>query len=147
LHIFFDSAWNDFDGRFKSILDKLNSHKELLDKEAIVSEMQEASSARKAHEQKLDEINNLLTDEVKKAEDARNRAEAEFEQSERRRVEVLKGSVFNWIDGIDGEDDKEMAGSRRHPDTGAWLFDREEFVEWQNGVSNVLWLTGKPGCG
>ena len=146
-HILFDSAWNDFDGRFKSILEKLSNHKELLDKEAIVSEMQEAGSARKANEQKLSEISNLLADEIKRAEDARNRAEIEFEQNERRRIEVLRRSVFSWIDGIDGEDDKEMASSRRHPDTGVWLFDREEFADWLNGVSNVLWLTGKPGCG
>lgn len=119
----------------------------MLDKEAMVSEMQEAGSARKAHEQKLGAISDLLADEIKRAEDARNRAEIEFEQSERRRLEVLRRSVFNWIDGIDGEDDKEMASSRRHPGTGMWLFDRKEFVDWLNGVSNILWLTGKPGCG
>ena len=93
--ILFDSTWNDFDGRFKSILDKLSSHKELLDKEAMVSEMQEAGSARKAHEQMLGEISTLLSDEIKRAEFARNRAEVEFEQSERNRIEVLRRSVFN----------------------------------------------------
>ena len=109
--------------------------------------MQEAGSARKVHNQKLGEISDLLADEIRRAEDARNRAEAEFEQNERRRIEVLRRSVFNWIDGIDGEDDKEMANNQRHKDTGMWLFDRKEFSDWLDGVSNVLWLTGKPGCG
>ena len=54
--IFFDTLWSDFDSRFKLILGNLKRHKDLLDLQAVTSEMQEASTTRKTYEQKLDNI-------------------------------------------------------------------------------------------
>ena len=54
--ILFDTLWTDFDSRFKLILGNLKRHKDLLDIQAVTSEMQEASTTRKIHEQKLDNI-------------------------------------------------------------------------------------------
>jgi len=40
-NLLFDSLWDDFGDRFKSILGRLKSFKELVDKEVPVSEIQE----------------------------------------------------------------------------------------------------------
>jgi hypothetical protein len=31
--------------------------------------------------------------------------------------------------------------------TGHWFLDSQEYVEWRNQASNLLWLSGKPGAG
>ncbi|KAF8424842.1 hypothetical protein EV426DRAFT_701102 [Tirmania nivea] len=146
-HIFFDSVWDDFDGRFKFILDRLSRHKELLDKQAIVSEIQEAGTARKAYHEKMDNINDMLIAEIRKAEKARKLAEAEIKKADHERNVRQGRAVIDWLHGIAVEDDQERYSGHRHPGTGKWLFLREEFIDWCNGDSKTLWLTGKPGCG
>lgn len=147
-NIFFDSMWKDFDGRFKSILDRLKTHKELVDKEALVSEIQEQDCARKVQDTKLNTIIDTLASEIQNAEDARRRAVEEFEKNERRRISAQQRDIFRWLNGIDPEDDKESAGYARQPDSGLWLFECWEFQDWLNGGdSSVLWVTGIPGCG
>ena len=149
----------------------MKSHKDLVDKEALVSEIQEQDCARKAQIMKLDSIMNTLTSEVQtakakdlklnmimdtlaseiqKAENARRSVEEEFEKNEKRRISTQRRDIFKWINGIDPEDDKERAGcvQQRQPETGMWLFDRREFQDWVNGCdSSILWVTGIPGCG
>ena len=229
--IFFDTLWSDFDSRFKLILGNLKRHKDLLDLQAVTSEMQEASTTRKAHEQKLDDIalgieaasttrtahetkldnitlgieaastartaheakldniamgieaastartaheakldniamgieaastartaheaklDNIVDTlglEIQKAEAARKQVAAEYGKNEKTRLESQRRDVVHWIDGIDCEDEKANASFYRHPNTGLWLFRRQEFISWFNGVPGVLWLTGMPGCG
>ena len=115
--------------------------------------MQEASTTRKSHEQKLDNIVDLLGLEIQKAEAARKQVAAEYAQNEKARCEAQRSNVVYWIDGIDCEDEKANASFHRHPNTGLWLFTRQEFIDWFKGtpgilgVPGVLWLTGMPGCG
>lgn len=146
-HILLDCLWSDFEGRFKVILGNLKRHKELLDREAITSEMQQASSARKAQEQKLDGLTDMLSKEIQDADTSRKRIELEYSESEKTRTEQQRIAVVHWIDGIDCEDEKEKTIMYRHLNTGRWLFERIEFKNWFNGSSGVLWLAGKPGCG
>ena len=155
-----DTLWSDFDGRFKLILGNLKRHKELLDLQAVTSEMQEASTTRKTHDQKLDNIAlrieadiDILGLEIQKAEAARKRAAVEYDKNEKARLESQRSNVVHWIDGIDCEDERASASFDRHPNTGLWLFTRQEYIDWCNGVQSVqgvpgvLWLTGMPGCG
>ena len=169
--MFFDTIWSDFDGRFKLILGNLKRHKELLDLQAVTSEMQEPNTTCKTHDQKLDDIaSKIETDgtaherkvdnivdilglEIQKAVAASKRAAAEYDKNEKARLECQRKDVVHWIDGIDCEDERASASFYRHPDTGLWLFTRQEFIDWCNGVPSgqgvpgVLWLTGMPGCG
>ena len=137
-----DTLWSDFDSRFKLILGNLKRQKELLDLQAVTSEMEEASTTR-----------NILGLEIQKAEAARRRAAAEYDKNEKARLESQRRNVVHWIDGIDCEDERASASFYRHPNTGLWLFTRQEFIDWCNGVRSilgvpgVLWLTGMPGCG
>ena len=113
----------------------------------LTSELQTS----KARDIKLDTIMDTLASEIQKAENSRRRAEEEFEKNEKKRIAAQRRDIFKWINGIDPEDDKEIAGcvQQRHAETGLWLFDRREFQDWANGCnsSSVLWVTGIPGCG
>jgi len=109
--------------------------------------MQEAGTARKAYHEKMDNINDILVAEIRKAKEARKLAEAEVKKAEHERILRQRRAVIDWIHGIAVEDDQERHSAHRHPGTGKWLFLRKEFNEWCNGVSRTLWLTGKPGCG
>ena len=139
-----------------------------MDKDAIALEMQEAGSARKAHDQKFEEeiqkaeyarkytkdefdkaehARKLIRDEFDKAERARKLIRDEFDKAEYERLRVLKRGIFNWLDGIAVEDIKEEIFDRHHHGTGMWLFGQTEFNAWSRGAPSLLWVTGKPGSG
>ena len=118
-----------------------------MDKDAIAIEMQEAGSARKVHDQKLEEINHILANEIQKAEHARKHTTDEFDKAERERLRVLKKAIFNWLDSIAVEDIKGDIFDRHHDGTGMWLFGQTEFNAWSKGAPSLLWVTGKPGSG
>ena len=131
--------------------------------------MQEADSARTAHDQKFEEEiqkaeharkytkdefdkaehgRKLIKDEFDKAEHARKLIRDEFDKVERERLRVLKRGIFNWLDsGIAVEDIKEEIFDRHHQGTGMRLFGQTEFNAWTRGAPSLLWVTGKPGSG
>ncbi|KAF8454413.1 hypothetical protein BGX38DRAFT_1173630 [Terfezia claveryi] len=62
---------------------------------------------------------------------------------EQRRLEVL-----TWLSAIPYRDSHVNACEKRMENTCGWLFDREEFQNWQTEeTSSLLWVHGKPGFG
>ena len=52
-------------------------------------------------------------------------------------------SILNWISLIDYQSPYRDIFKRLIPGTGEWLFNREEFLQWENTrESSLLWLRG-----
>ena len=57
-------------------------------------------------------------------------------------------AVLRWICTTSYRDNFNMEIEGIMPDSGDWLFQRKEFIEWRASSSaSVLWLHGIPGCG
>lgn len=57
-------------------------------------------------------------------------------------------AVLRWLSTIRCEQDHHDAIKTVLDDTGEWLFDRAEFVEWyKSSASAVFWLHGIPSAG
>ncbi|KAK7972222.1 hypothetical protein PG988_006356 [Apiospora saccharicola] len=62
--------------------------------------------------------------------------------------EALRQEVLDWIPHNYYDHTQNDKLSNSLPSTGRWLFDRESFRDWKDGgLSNLLWITGKPGSG
>lgn len=55
--------------------------------------------------------------------------------------------VIRFFATVDPRERLQTSRSLRHPNTGMWLLDNEEFQEWLNKNSSRLWLSGIPGAG
>lgn len=53
-------------------------------------------------------------------------------------------SIRKWLhpDGVESEAHFKAALKRKHPDTGKWLLESEDFASWVLGHRNCLWLYG-----
>ncbi|KAF2246944.1 hypothetical protein BU26DRAFT_385528, partial [Trematosphaeria pertusa] len=59
-----------------------------------------------------------------------------------------KKDFLRWLDGIDFNEDHEATLGKRHPGTGQWFINRDEFQQWyRSGRSTLLWCWGMPGAG
>ena len=63
------------------------------------------------------------------------------------RIISQHSTVFNWLFSADPDLNHIAARKKHEPRTGDWLLKCTEFVSWQQSVSSVLWLHGKPGSG
>jgi hypothetical protein len=61
---------------------------------------------------------------------------------EQRRVEIAQ-----WLSPPDPFSNHNAAVDNRRPDTGRWLLDSAELVEWRESEDSLLWLHGFAGCG
>ncbi len=124
--MFFESAWGQFDRRFKTILDDLARHTELVDKEANAIAIFEASEWRKRC---LDEL--ALRENEKSASDLR--------------------AVLAWLESsnLNQEDDLDARVNNCHPGSCDWVFQHAKIKAWksQQRHNQVVWLNGKPGAG
>ncbi|KAF8427950.1 hypothetical protein EV426DRAFT_640542 [Tirmania nivea] len=65
------------------------------------------------------------------------------EIKEQERITILK-----WFSTIPYKDHHDHACEGRVELTGSWLFERREFIDWQQSEKpNLLWLHGIPGAG
>ena len=65
--------------------------------------------------------------------------------------------ILNWLTPDDCELKQSNLARDRVPGTGEWLLEREEYQRWKSGrttpqtnrwsSANILWCSGKPGCG
>ena len=126
-HCWFAANWGLFERRFKSIIDKLGSHCSLLDKEAAA----------------------LHFLEMKKARDARQQEDEDFE---RQRQNRMAQEVFAWLSaGIEDsqEDHLHQLADIRQLDTCDWILGNDEVRSWMDDAHTdaILWMTGIPGAG
>ncbi|KAJ4172665.1 hypothetical protein NW754_002868 [Fusarium falciforme] len=71
------------------------------------------------------------------------------EQRDWRQSEENK-AVLAWLSGPSFEDTHRAVFTKRHPDTGQWFLNKDEFKQWRDSQSNTtsaLWCPGMPGAG
>ncbi|RSL62863.1 hypothetical protein CEP54_005527 [Fusarium duplospermum] len=71
------------------------------------------------------------------------------EQQDWRRSEENE-AVLAWLSNMKFEDTHRAILSKRHPSTGQWFLDKDEFIQWRDGGSettSALWCPGMPGTG
>ncbi|RPA72434.1 hypothetical protein BJ508DRAFT_367261 [Ascobolus immersus RN42] len=114
----FSTMWSSFDEQFTEILERLNRHTELVDKEAAAVHFSEASASHELVRKGVDESRrNRIRQWLRPIDD-----EITFRKCER----IIRDYDCN----------------------AEWLFDNKMFTEWKEGHHQpVLWLTGKPGSG
>ena len=125
-HIWFAFDWGIFERRFKSILEKLRSHCDLLDREAAAVHFSEMKSMR-----------------IKREAD-----EQHFEL--RRRLQSAQ-EVFGWLSAEEDSQEEclHRISDNRQPGTCNWILEDQMIRSWiedDNGET-VVWLTAIPGAG
>lgn len=125
-HIWFSFDWGLFERRFKSILQKLAHHCDLLDKEATAAHFSE----------------------MKQFRDKRQLEEDTFEQQ--RRAQMSR-DVFQWLSAAEDqqEDNLRRICDNRQSETCNWILKDPQMQPWIEDDSSdaVLWMTGIPGAG
>lgn len=80
-------------------------------------------------------------DDIKSQLRFKHAAETRIAVSEERR------KVLNWIQPYNPHENHEMSLKLRHPGTGLWLIESDEFKAWLSCSSAKLWCYGIPGAG
>ena len=125
-HIFFDSLWKDFGARFLGVLENLERHRDLVDKEASCIAIIEAKKWRKFQQDDIDR-----------------------RESERRDRQLQ--DCISWLEIHDRsqEDNLDRLLQRRQPGTCEWVLRSHLLRTWIENQTEepVLWLKGTPGAG
>ena len=125
-HIWFTFDWGLFERRFKSILQKLAYHCDLLDKEATAAHFSE----------------------MKQFRDKRQLEDDTFEQQRRAQ---MRQDVFRWLSAAEDQQEEHLhrISDNRQPETCNWILKDPQIQPWIGDDSSdaVLWMTGIPGAG
>ena len=123
---FFLSSWTRFDTRFKTILESLARHADLVDKEAVSISIIEAKAWRE-------------------------RAIEESQKRDAEKAAVHRQMVINWLRPQDFLQEDELVAQldRGHEGSCSWIVQNSTFQAWKrlDTQSKVIWLKGKPGSG
>jgi hypothetical protein len=117
----------NFESRFKLILDNLERHKKLVEKEATLLEIEAAQAMRAA-------------------------AETQFEKQAEQEEKLQRIAVTAWLDGAKSHLDQDNAKAEREafPESGRWLLSRPQMKAWldlSSAHKTLLWIRGIPGAG
>ena len=125
-HVWFAFDWGLFERRFKSIIQRLTSHCDLLDREAAAVHFSEMKKFRDKR---------LLEDEA----------------FERQRQNQMAKDVFGWLSAAEDEQEEFLhrLSDDRQPGTCNWVLADDQIQSWINGDGGdaTLWMTGIPGAG
>ncbi len=125
-HVWFAFDWGLFERRFKSIIEKLRSHCDLLDREAAATHFSEMKIMR-------------------------DKRELEEEHFERHRKSQSTQEVFTWLSAEeDGQEDYlHRISDNRQPGTCNWILEDQQICSWIEDTNGgpVCWMTGIPGAG
>ena len=124
--IWFAIDWGLFEGRFKSILRRLDSHRELLDKEAAATHFLEMKRMREKRQLKEESI-------------------------EQQRNNQLAREILAWLSADeDGQEEYlHRLSDQRQLGTCDWILNEPRVSAWIEDDSKdpILWMTGIPGAG
>ncbi|KAG4441376.1 hypothetical protein IFR05_003133 [Cadophora sp. M221] len=125
-HIFFDSLWKDFGVRFLGILENLERHRDLVDREASAIAIIEAKKWRAKQQDNLERL-----------------------EDERRDRQLQDCVSWLAIDDRGQEDALEKLSQRRQAGTCDWILKSLQLRTWveNQDAEPVLWLKGIPGAG
>ena len=125
-HIWFTCDWGLFERRFKSILEKLRIHCDLLDREAAAIHFSEMKVMRE-------------------------KRELEEEQYEQRRRIQSATEVFAWLSADEDSQEEHLhrISDIRQPGTCNWILEDQQICSWIEDDSGepVVWISGIPGSG
>ncbi|KAF2686439.1 ankyrin [Lentithecium fluviatile CBS 122367] len=129
----FQATWRNFRSDFGTILTNLQSHRRLLDSQAIFLGVSETMKAMA----ELHETRRLLEEENRRKLD---------EDTKLRQL-----AVTNWLRAADSTSDHQDALSvqENNSDSGLWLFKQNTIRDWvdQNpSTEPLLWINGRPGA-
>ncbi|KAL8824557.1 MAG: hypothetical protein Q9191_004972 [Dirinaria sp. TL-2023a] len=125
-HVWFAFDWGLFERRFKSILQRLTSHCDLVDREAAATHFLEMKRQRE-------------------------KRQLEEESYERNRNAQLTREVFDWLSA--DEDVQEgylhQLSDHRNPGTCDWILAESQMISWMDHDDKmpILWMTNIPGGG
>lgn len=124
----YHATWKTFKTRLSGLIESMSQHRSLIERQAQLSEIEEARKAR--------EIN-----------------EANFQVTFEAQDHFRRQAVNNWFRAPSVESDQHhFFGMRaQYPQTGRWLLELENFKQWFDPqfptIPPLLWLNGKPGAG
>ena len=125
-HIWFAIDWGLFERRFKSILHRLDSHRELLDKEAAATHFLEMKRMRE-------------------------KRQLEEESYEQQRNNQLAREILAWLSADeDGQEEYlHRLSDQRQLGTCDWILSEPCVSDWiEDDLKDpILWMTGIPGAG
>ncbi|KAH0538694.1 hypothetical protein FGG08_004711 [Glutinoglossum americanum] len=124
VHFTLKSLWKDFNGEFEETLNRFRNHIKNVEKEAGISNLIEASTERAL-------------------------VQADRAENERRRkIAAKRDLLLSQLSSLRYVDKHIKERKRRHPGTGSWLTQTDEFKKWMTGDrSACLWCYGIPGSG
>lgn len=124
----------------KDILEKIEQHKSALVlalSADTFQALQEVLSAHRSFQDDLAEIKSAIAEQRRTFEAHLSTLYSEKEQRD----------IYGFF-GSESPEDRHRTNMRlRHPETGIWLLDDDDFIAWIDGRLPKLWLTGIPGAG
>lgn len=124
----------------KDILEKIEQHKSALAlalSADTLQALQDILSAHRSFQDDLAEIKSAIAEQKQAFEAHLSTLYSEKEQRD----------IYAFF-GNESPEDRHRTNMRlRHPETGLWLLDDDDFIAWIDGRSPKLWLTGIPGAG
>lgn len=125
-HIWFAFDWGLFERRFKSILQRLASHCELLDREAAATHFLEMKRVRE-------------------------KWQIEEESHEEQRNSQLTRETLGWLTADEDSQEEYLhrLSDQRQVGTCDWILNETQVTNWmaEDCKDPVVWLTGIPGAG
>ena len=125
-HVWFALDWGLFERHFKSILQRLTSHCDLLDREAAALHFLEMKRVRE-------------------------KRQLEEESYERARTDQLTREVLGWLSADEDRQEEYLhdLSDRRDFGTCDWILAEKQIISWLDDDDKVplLWKTGIPGAG
>lgn len=115
-----------FEHRIQTILNNLEKHTDNVDKEAAALHFEHMKEARE-------------------------RAERDANDYERRRQNAMVHEVLGWLSADEDRQDETLQrlSDSRQPETCDWIKSKPKFQTWCGGDadSRLIWVQGKPGSG
>ncbi|ERF69533.1 hypothetical protein EPUS_01862 [Endocarpon pusillum Z07020] len=125
-HLMFAVSWGMFEYRIQAIMNSLEKNTDNVDKEAAALHFEHMKEARE-------------------------RAERDANDYERRRQNAMVHEVLGWLSADEDRQDETLQrlSDSRQPETCDWIKSKPKFQTWCGGDadSRLIWLQGKPGSG
>ncbi|KIX07723.1 uncharacterized protein Z518_02377 [Rhinocladiella mackenziei CBS 650.93] len=137
----FHAFWKDFKTRFDGILKSLSYHKNIIE-----------SQAQLLHFQRYDQDRMQLLACLKQYEDLREDLWKRIDEQESAELQKKYADAIAWLAASSPtyEHERALEKRERYPDSGKWIFEKPQMVDWKDGntpSSPLFWLNGMPGAG
>jgi hypothetical protein len=136
-HLIFLSLWKDFRARFQGIINTIERHRDLIDKEASSIDMFEDRAARVRMLEDITERQRQTT------------AILESNDIQKRLIQLQSATSWLAVDDKKQEAERIRRSTMRHAGTFGWIVQVSEMISWLKDEDSdpTLWLNGKPGAG